>query len=172
MMNCFFALAHARFIQNDTLQKVIPALENVALQEPPAVEFHFETIGWKILLVLVVLGVITGFLLWLKSYIKNSYRREALKELAKRESKGITVHDIFIILKIVAIKAFGRENAGHLYGKEWLTFLDQNGKGTNMTQFETPIYDAVYKDMTVDDTTLQEILTNSKQWIKNHAGKL
>lgn len=165
-------LLHTRFIQNDTLQKVIPELENVTLKEPPAIAFHFETVGWKILSVVIVLAAITALILWLRHYFKNKYRREALKELEKRESKGITVQEIFIILKVAAIKAFGREKAGSLYGKEWLNFLDQSGKQVNMSQYETPIYNAIYKDMTVDTDTLTNILTNSKQWIKNHAGKL
>jgi hypothetical protein len=161
--------------QTDTLSSVLqdsvsagnPALELGSLYEPPPVAFSFETIGWPILAGVLLIVLIIGVFILIRKYIKNRYRREALQALENMNDAG-AIAKIFVVLKQVAMKAFGRESVGNLYGKEWLQFLEKTGKGVKMLPYESQIMQAVYKDEALQPESGNEILLNAKKWVKTH----
>ena len=149
-----------------------PALVGDIL-EPDPIPFTFETIGWKILGVVLVLIAIFGFYKWLKLYKKNAYRREALKQISLVEVGSLTsqeqLNQLNIILKQVAILAFGREQVAELFGENWLLFLDSKNKKSEFIKYVTSFEDAIYSNKEIDNITLQSIYKTTKSWINGHS---
>ena len=145
------------------------------LYEPESVRFSFEAPGWYLLLALIVVVTIFSFIKWFKNYQRNSYRREALKNLdiiEKRFGKqndNQCLNDVMVLLKLVAIKAFGRRSVANLYGNEWLQFLESKGKQTAFTNYENTILNAVYGTNKAGIDETKEIMNLSRKWIKSHA---
>ena len=144
------------------------------LYEPDAVRFSFETAGWYVLSGLLLLLAVLLFLKWFKRYRENAYRREALKNLAIIEDKFsgqqdvLCMNDVLILLKLVAIKAFGRQQVAQLYGNDWLEFLESKGKNTPFTQYKHNISNTLYDTIAVDMKGLEEVIELSEKWIKTH----
>jgi len=157
-------------VQPDSIPKVIPELETAQLSEPEAVQFSFETIGWKILGIVLLITILILIVLAIRAYIKNRYRRDAVKKIENQNN--IPLVEIFKILKLTSIRVYGRSISGSLYGQDWLTFLERTGKKVQMVKFEKPISDSIYKDEMPEERIKKEIIDNSIRWIKTHAGKL
>ncbi|UXP31930.1 DUF4381 domain-containing protein [Reichenbachiella agarivorans] len=144
--------------------------KEIALQglyEPSPFTFTFETVGWSILLGVIVLILMLVLIFQVRKYIHNRYRREAIQEMEALNQ--VTLSAIFTIIKGVAIQVFGREQVGALHGGAWLIFLEKSAKGVQFTQYETDICLALYADEQVDETVQQEIISNAKKWILTHA---
>ncbi|WP_417444416.1 DUF4381 domain-containing protein [Joostella sp.] len=152
-------------IQKDSIPDELKSLQLEKLYEPDPIPFTFETVGWKILAVIVVLVLCISAYFMIRNYRRNAYRREALNKLKVVNSIGETL----AILKIVAIRTFGRDEVGSLYGKSWLEFLDRTGKGVAFLSLEKDIEATVYKSDMASDKQKAAILLNSKKWIKTHA---
>src|SRR5947208_329006 len=54
---------------------------------------------------------------------RNAYRRQALRELAVIDARGISA-----LLKRAALAAWPREPVASLTGSDWLAFLDRTGR--------------------------------------------
>jgi len=147
-------------------------LSSAPLYEPPPVPFTFETIGWPILAGVLLLALLITAIVLIRKHIKNRYRREALRQL--ETINGTAVSSIFVILKRIAIRVFGREKAGSLHGHEWLQFLEKTGKNVQLLPLEKELTSAIYKDAPVGDEVKKKLLFNAKKWIKTHeySGKL
>jgi hypothetical protein len=145
------------------------------LYEPDAVRFSFETAGWYVLSGLLLLLAVLLFLKWFKRYRENAYRREALKNLAIIEDKFsgqqdvLCLNDVLILLKRVAIQAFGRQQVAQLYGYDWLVFLESKGKNTPFTQYKHNIINTLYDTVPVKVNEIEDMMELSKRWIKTHA---
>lgn len=139
------------------------ALGPIMVPEP--VGFSFDAPGWYVLLTLIGILAVYTFVKWLIQYRKNAYRRAALKELSKINN---TV-ELLILLKRVSMKAYSRAELASLSGNDWFIFLESTGKDTPFTNFKNIIYGAVYRDSPIESSTLEEISTLSKRWIKTHA---
>ncbi|MDG3583878.1 MULTISPECIES: DUF4381 domain-containing protein [Galbibacter] len=149
----------------DTLAIKPADLKLAPLYEPERVPFTFETIGWKVLaIVLVVLACLIAYYL-IKRYYKNAYRREAITKLNQAGS----VLDILVIVKVVAMQTFGRETVGPLYGREWLEFLDDAVDEPLFAPYKEDIEEVTYRSNTLAPETRELILLNSKKWIRTHA---
>ena len=145
------------------------------LYEPNAVRFSFETPGWYLMGGLLLLFAFLFFLKRLKRYQKNKYRREALKTIAGIEqnlqnlNESNQFNDILILLKLVAIKAFGRQEVAQLYGNEWLEFLESKGIRTPFTQYKQIILNTLYEPTLVDLKETKVLIELSKKWTRTHA---
>ncbi len=163
-----------KLLQTDSLTTTLQEadLSAASLYEPPPIPFKFETIGWPILAGVLLLALLITAIVLIRKHIKNRYRREALHELESINDKAVS--PIFVILKRVAIRVFGREKAGPLTGQEWLQFLEKTGKNVQLLPFEKELNGAIYKDESVGDDVKKKLLFNAKKWIKTHeySGKL
>lgn len=141
--------------------------------EPDPLPFTFETIGWKILAVVLIVLTIMAFFKWLKLYQKNKYRRAAIKKLQFIESGNTQsqykINQLNIILKQVAIVTFGRENVAELYGDDWLLFLDSKYKKSGFVNYSANFSDAIYFNKEVDESSLNSIYKTTKTWINEHS---
>ena len=145
------------------------------LYEPDAVRFSFETPGWYLVAGLLVLFVVLLFFTWLKRYRKNAYRREALKTITRIEqnsqnqNEANQLNDIWVLLKLVAMETFGRQQVAQLYGDDWLEFLESKGKNTPFTHYKQHIINSLYDTISVDPKETKALIELSKQWISTHA---
>ena len=143
--------------------------------EPAPVKFSFDTPGWYVIGVLILLtcGYLT--LRLIKRYRQNTYRREALKELNQinpsnsNDQLDLHLSELLVILKMVALKAYGRKNVATLYGKSWLLFLESKAKNTPFSNYEAIISGTIYKNERPDIKQLTELKNLSKKWIQTHA---
>ena len=142
-----------------------------SLQEPEAVGFTFETIGWPILAAVIfgVFLIVTFFAI--RRHIKNRYRREALAELQQVVLGELPLNHSLVLVKRTAIYAFGREKVGKLAGKEWFQFLDQNAKDVSFLSVQTEVEALIYKDEVPINETKEKLIVNTKNWIKTHASR-
>lgn len=140
-----------------------------ALYEPPPVPFTFETVGWEVLGILILVLLLVALAFWIKQYKCNSYRREALKQLDAFQSGSQSVQDILLVLKKSAMHAFGRHKTGNLYGHDWLKFLDGSGKNVHLLDLEKDIAAAVYKNESLSADASRDLVKNARNWIKSHA---
>lgn len=153
----------------DTASAFGPPPELTPLYEPDPVAFTFETIGWKVVAGLLLIGLMVLAYVLTRNYIRNRYRREALAELERMEGGPGEVPRIFAVLKRTAIQAFGREKVADLHGREWLRFLEQTGKQVRLLDYESQILGATYGSGETASQTMVEILSNAKKWVKTHA---
>lgn len=142
-----------------------------SLYEPVPVAFSFEAIGWTILLTIFILSLALSLYLWLKSYNKNKYRREALARLGQLR-KPEHLPEIFVILKYTAMITYGREKIARKTGKEWLVFLDQTAKNSSFEKHASLILRAIYTDLPPEHSDFLSVKTQASHWIKSHASKL
>ena len=145
------------------------------LYEPDAVRFSFETPGWYVLGIFLLLVAAFLFFKWLKRYRKNAYRREALKTIAnieqhsQNQNEANQLNDIWVLLKLVAMETFGRQQVAQLYGDDWLEFLESKGKNTPFTHYKQHIINSLYDTISVDLKETRTLIELSKQWINTHA---
>lgn len=145
------------------------------LYEPDTVRFSFETSGWYVLGIFLLLVAAFLFIRWLKRYRKNAYRREALKTITRIEqhpqnqNETNQLNEIWVLLKLVAMKSFGRQEVAQLYGDDWLEFLESKGKNTHFTQYKQIILNSLYEPVAIDMKEIKALIKLSKQWIRTHA---
>jgi len=145
------------------------------LYEPDAVRFSFETPGWYVLVIFLLLVAVFLFFKWLKRYRKNAYRREAIKTITRIEQNSLNrneanqLNDTLVLLKLVAIEAFGRQEVAQLYGDEWLEFLESKGKNTPFTHYKQYIAKTLNVTISLDPKETRTLIELSKQWINTHA---
>lgn len=155
-------------------QETINEPESIGdILEPDPLPFTFETVGWKFLAVLLFIVFIVVLYKQVKLYVKNSYRRVAIKKIALIKNDNSKSHNqinnLNIVLKQVAIATYGRENVAELYGNDWFLFLDSKSKKSNFVKNEKYFTDAIYKNKDVDSTILKEIYKTTVNWINTHA---
>lgn len=141
--------------------------------EPDPVLFSFETVGWLILVVLLLIVFLIVLVKQFKLYKKNTYRREAIKRLIVIQSEDAQNHfqinQLNILLKQVAINTFGREKVATLYGKEWFEFLESTSKNTKFTSYLAVFSNAIYESKDANEKDFNTIIQLTKTWIKTHA---
>lgn len=163
----FFITSISTLVQEEELVNIGP------IKEPSPVEFTFETFGWYILA--VILLILFGVALYkrYKVYQKNKYRRDALKKLHHIQhlpgENYSQINSINVLLKQVAITTFGRERVAVIYGDEWYSFLESTSKNTNFTNYSAVFSKAVYDNEDAESKDFNKIIQLTKIWIKNHA---
>ena len=153
----------------------IESLNLGPLYEPDAIGFSFQSPGWYILATILILLAMYLFIKWARYYVKNAYRREALKNLSAIEA-GIgqqkekeSLRDALVLLKLVAIQTFGREKVAPLYGNDWLGFLEEKGKDTPFLKYSAAISASLYRSEEPGIKQIENIMDLSKRWIITHA---
>ncbi|MBT8342679.1 MAG: DUF4381 domain-containing protein [Desulfatitalea sp.] len=99
--------------------------------EPSAAGFWPPADGvWLLGALVLVWGIVAALVLWTRRR-KNAYRRagmQALRNIRLRldtpDGKNAAVRELAVLLKRVAMTAFGRETVATLNGERWLAFLD------------------------------------------------
>lgn len=111
-----------------TLVELLDLLE--APQTPPAPSMWPATTGWIWLGLAITLLVLIGIWRLHRTWSVNAYRRQALLEIEKADDDPKA---IAIVLRRVAVAAFGRRDVASLTGDKWLHFLNNAGRGTTFS---------------------------------------
>ena len=143
--------------------------------EPDPVPFQFETMGWYVLFALLILGVLLVGIWYLKKYIKNAYRRQAVQLLHsiqskfKKEGDVGCITDVMVLLKQVSITTYGREKVAPLYGIDWLNFLESSFSDLSFAKYDVLVSQALYQNELTQADKVSEFFSTSKKWIRGHA---
>lgn len=143
------------------------------LIEPEPIAFSFNTLGWYIVLAVLLLIVLVIAFIRFRRYKKNAYRREAEAKIAilLQQKGGSVIVEINTILKIMALQIFGRKRVASLYGSEWFGFLNSTINSENkfaekeVEKFTNSLYNPNEK---LDEKVVTEFTEFAVLWIKNH----
>ncbi|TRZ42008.1 DUF4381 domain-containing protein [Robertkochia solimangrovi] len=140
------------------------------LYEPPKVQFSFETYGWMVLLIILILLLM--YLIW-RFIQKDRYRRIAirnLEHLAKDNENSAL--GILILLKNLAMDVYGRESIAALNGEDWFSFLDARASSVDFSSMADSLNALVYKNIPLENEQRSSLFMYAKKWIRNHERKL
>ncbi len=145
--------------QGLSLVELLDRLEPVP--QPAPISMWPQTIGWLLLLLIVLLAL--GYLGYrLARYRRRTaYRRAALAELAAcPDDKALA-----LLVRRTALAAYPRARIASLSGRAWLTFLDRTGAGSDFTEGPgKSLATAPYRDTAAETGTRQAV----SRWIRRH----
>jgi hypothetical protein len=153
-------------------------LHEILLPDP--VSWMPRTIGWYVVLGLILLVI--GYWVYgrLRRFQKNRYRRLALAELAviegelqqpERRAKALAA--IPVLLKWTALSAFPRVAVAELSGERWLAFLDKTMGGKDFSEgvgrlLPELAYAPALGIANLSDERIGSLLRLTRRWIKVH----
>jgi cbb3-type cytochrome oxidase subunit 3 len=161
-------------ISNSGLEK----LHEILLPEP--VSWTPHTIGWYVVLGLVLIAAGWWVYRRLRRFQKNRYRRLALAELAviegelqRPERRAKALSEIPVLLKWTALAAFPRSDVASLSGEQWLTFLDKTMGGKDFTEGDGRLlpelaYAPALGIANLSDGRVGNLLQLTRRWIEGH----
>lgn len=116
-------------------------------------------LGQGAYLLLIAVVIVVGLFTYLYSerYRANQYRRAGLSLLGN----AVTVYDVSVVVKRVALAVFPREEVASLYGHLWTDFLKETCPGSNLEGLQS------HPEKMAD----QELLDAARFWIRNHKMK-
>jgi uncharacterized membrane protein len=143
---------------------------------PESISLIPQTIGWKIVGVLLIAYILwRSFLAW-RLWQKNWYRREGLQVLAKIKSvvdggKTNAVSQLPALLKSVALQAYPRGEVAQLSGQLWLDFLDSKlvDKKFNAANALLMVAYSPMDSWQLSAEDVQTLFLSCENWISSHA---
>jgi hypothetical protein len=129
---------------------------------PPA--WTPQTIGWYVVFVLFGLLIVWLIFRTVRHWMRNRYRREALRELAATSPDQFST-----LLKRTALAVWPRERVASLNGKAWLTFLSETAADGAFHHAPGSLIEDIALRSTLlsaaDEQTLRQLTAN---WIRRH----
>ena len=143
---------------------------------PDPIPFTMDTIGWKVLFILLILALLFTAYRFYKTYKQNAYRRAAIYQIEnliapnKNDTCGI-ISQIMFLLKQTALHTYDRKQVASLEGENWLLFLDSKLNQSVFIKHKDIIASAIYKNEYNRTKTfnIKEFANHSINWIKRHA---
>ncbi len=144
---------------------------NSSIIEPDAIPYSFDTLGWHIVAGWLALLLLISAIVWLYYYQKNSYRRKAIKELQKLYTPSHqNIYQANYLLKLMALKVYGRKTTGNLNGKQWYSFLTETAKSFPLSSeqfsaFNSALYNPDYQ---LPEASYTQFIQFAIHWCKTH----
>ncbi|TRX54936.1 DUF4381 domain-containing protein [Thalassomonas sp. M1454] len=140
---------------------------------PAEVSWLPQTLGWQLVLLLIVSYLLYRVYLIAKRYIANAYRRAALVKLLQLGDEATDVQKIPQLLRRTALYAYDRELVTPLIGNDWEQWLDQECKGATFAANCPGILNqlAYAPDIAIEPSKLVVFKQQVAHWIKNHRGQ-
>lgn len=146
---------------------------------PSAIPWWPQTWGWGLLAGLIAMAIVAYALVTVRRYRRNAYRREALRRLDEIErrlrphaTRQAAVNEVGLLLKQVAIAAWGRDTVGQLSGGAWARFLAEHGDTDDRHLLGKVVDDIEYRDAAVlkrlSGSLGDELASNARRWIETH----
>jgi len=148
---------------------------------PDRVPFEMLTIGWYLLMGIIILIFIIFVVFQFRRWLKKKYRREANKILTSDikplvlspndRQKGLS--RLSALLKQVAIKSYSREKVAGLYGEPWIEFLNSSCHSVDFKKLHSVnLVDSQYqpnkKLAQIESSELEKLIRYSQKWIGGH----
>lgn len=148
------------------------------LIEPSPVPFSFNTPGWYVTGVLLVVLLCWAVYRYMRYRRRNRYRKEALRWLGERM---ITLHarqefmqqlyEADMLMKGIAMRLYGREKVAPLRGEEWITFLNQQARRRDDFSADDShlLTDTMYRNpQAVSAAETERFISKTSNWIRYH----
>lgn len=119
--------------------------------------------GWWIVIAAGVASAVILLAMAIARHRRNAYRREALRELAVADSRGISA-----ILKRAALAVWPRERVASLTGPAWLAFLDKTGRTNAFTNGPARQLETLAFGGPVEDEEAAAVRRAARGWLRNH----
>lgn len=145
-------------------------LRDIHLPEP--ISWWPPAPGWWILALVISATVCMSTYLARKYWLKNRYRRAALRELKNfditgRDNKQALLEELSILLRRVAVQTYGRKQVAHLSGDKWIAFLDKTGNTDQFTMGEAKILGSGLYQSSIE-ADMDKVRGIIQRWIKEH----
>ena len=164
----------------------LTGIQEITLPEP--ISYVPHTIGWKILLVVIVIAALVFGYNRYRHWQANRYRTFALQRLAEIEQAvqvpetrlrsgamplGLSLADLPVLVKQTALQAFPRDEIAQLSGERWLEFLDRSCDTQEFTQGVGQLlpqlaYQSASALANLPEQRISNLIDLIRQWIKNH----
>lgn len=156
----------------------LKGIQEITLPEP--ISYTPHTIGWLILLiVIVIIALILSYNRY-RHWQANRYRTFALERLAEieqaaqvPETRVRSLIDLPVLIKQTALQAFPRDEIAQLSGQQWLRFLDRSCNTQEFTQGVGQLLPSLAYQSTLALANLSEqrvtnLIGLIRQWITTH----
>ena len=135
--------------------------------------------GWYVLIGFVLIVIAWFSYRSLKLWIKNRYRRAALRELQLLEDRvrkpgqrDASLRQIPVLLKRAALSVYPRSQVASLTGKDWFHFLNSTVKNPSFSEHTINTLNIVSYSTgelsNVDLKTTTALINASRSWLKHH----
>ncbi|MDL2402681.1 DUF4381 domain-containing protein [Rhizobium mayense] len=158
-------------------ETALRSLHDIAMPTP--VSWTPQTWGWMVLGLILLAGLMIAFLLWLRHYRANAYRREARRilegieiRIRNPETRQDAIQELAGLLKRTALAAWPRDEVASLSGAAWVRFLDDHAEGGAGHKLARLLDDAEYRNGSDTDGLPQndgdDIAAAARRWIERH----
>ncbi|MDI3319390.1 DUF4381 domain-containing protein [Pinibacter soli] len=146
------------------------------LIEPAPVKFSYSTPGWYVLGALLLLLLIVIAWLFVRHYIRNRYRREAIKSLQEIEGMYAAnnnytdlIYETNMLAKRVAMFTYGRHTVAGLRGEEWINYMNSKWRKKSFnTNDASLLANNVYTFSPPPAEQATLFVSKTKDWIRKH----
>lgn len=142
---------------------------------PEAVSWMPQTVGWSILVGLLLLALVFFLYRKVQGWRRNRYRREALKQLTQLEADEDLYRAVCrlpFLLKATALQRFSRAEIASLSGESWLDFLSNHYPGPSFSDaLGRQLIMIAYQNRqqwTLKDEDAKALIERTRSWIKLH----
>lgn len=160
-----------------TTEAALRSLHDIAVPEP--VSWMPQTWGWAVLAFALLIVLALAGIRWIRRYKADAYRRDALSLLDGIESRirdqairKDVIHEVAETLKRTALAGWGRKEVASLSGKEWSTFLEENGDAEGSRLLGKMADDFEYRSQSLLNhlpvNTSDELIRDARRWIGKH----
>lgn len=136
----------------------------------PAIDWAPQTPGWYLLTAIFAALTLRMAFRYYRRWLRNRYRREALRELAVLHRGGeIDPAAINALLKRTAMVASSRPEVAALTGADWCRWLAAqiDHKPLN-DQVLACFGDALYGSGATADIALNDLFAEARHWLQHH----
>jgi len=144
----------------------------VEVVPPESISWWPQTLGWKILGVVVCALLMYRACRALLHWWHNRYRREALARLqglTSRSAEGLSVSEVNRLLKLTALVPFAREQVASLSGPEWVEFLNSQCVAAPFNPEQSTLLAAgSYRSELLDPGRGRALLCACQTWVLEH----
>lgn len=145
---------------------------------PQAISWWPQTPGWRYLG--AALCLLLTWYVWrrLRHWVRNRYRRQALRELellrAQYGDNTELLYPLARLLKATALQAFPRENAAGLSGEAWTLWLDSQVPQAILSGRSRQLLSQAQYRPRIDPEpkAIAELARQVGDWIRNHRNPL
>ncbi|MFS8115222.1 DUF4381 domain-containing protein [Rhizobium jaguaris] len=158
-------------------EAALRSLHDISMPTPAS--WMPQTWGWMVLGLILLAGLTLAFLLWLRQYHANAYRREARRildgieiRIRNPETRQDAIHELAGLLKRTALAAWPRDEVASLSGQAWVRFLDGHAEGGAGHMLALLLDDVEYRnDANIDGLPQNDgddIAAAARRWIERH----
>jgi hypothetical protein len=132
--------------------------------QPPPPSWVPQTVGWYVLFSVLGLVVLWVIIHSIRRWNANSYRREALRELATASPEQFSS-----LLKRTALSAWPREKVASLSGENWLRFLTETAPDSAFVHAPSNrIEEVALRTTTLSSEDQEALRVATAAWIRRH----